>query len=51
MAAGHRLADQSRPRVVSFTQSAVSEDEILKGARLQIEEWINIARAESADHA
>ena len=40
----------SRARVVSFTQSAVSEDEILKAAQLHIEEWINIARAESADH-
>jgi hypothetical protein len=40
----------SRARVVSFTQSAVSEDEILKAAKLHIEEWINIARAESADH-
>jgi hypothetical protein len=28
----------------------VSEDEILKAAKLHIEEWINIARAESADH-
>lgn len=40
----------SRARVVSFTQSAVSEDEILKAAKLHIEEWINIARAQSADH-
>ena len=39
----------SRARVVSFPQSAVSEDEILKAAKLHIEEWINIARAESAD--
>ncbi len=33
----------SRPRVVWFTQSAVSRDEILKAAKLHIEEWINIA--------
>ncbi|HUG35669.1 MAG TPA: hypothetical protein VML54_01895 [Candidatus Limnocylindrales bacterium] len=34
------------PRVVSFTGSAVSEDEILKAARRHIEEWISIARAD-----
>jgi hypothetical protein len=39
----------SRPRLVSFRQSAVSQDEILKAAKLHIEEWITIARAESAD--
>jgi hypothetical protein len=39
----------SRPRRVSFRQSAVSRDEILKAANLHIEEWINIARAESSD--
>jgi hypothetical protein len=40
----------SRPRLVSFRQSAASQDEILKAASLHIEEWINIACGESADH-
>jgi hypothetical protein len=35
-----------RPRVVSFARSAVSQDEILKAAKLHIEEWISIARAD-----
>jgi hypothetical protein len=32
------------PRVVLFTQSAVSREEILKAAKLHAEEWINSQR-------
>ena len=37
----------SRPRIASFWQSAVSQGEILTAAKLHIEEWVDIARAES----